>query len=134
MVAREWVRWEEILLEDDDEHHKECYYLRCAPPQGGGVSERYWPLPAGNIVYSADVQFLRSLEEAIICGSASARAVTVAVEITQLRWKSRKQVMDWLDSLISDLVHAFLSFSDEEALVPVPPIDEQQVVDLTMYD
>uniref|UniRef100_A0A453DWU1 Uncharacterized protein n=1 Tax=Aegilops tauschii subsp. strangulata TaxID=200361 RepID=A0A453DWU1_AEGTS len=81
MAAREWVRWEEeILLEDDDEHHKECFYLCCAPPQGGGVSERdlavvgkYWPLPAGNIVYSADVQFLRSLEEAIICGSASAR-------------------------------------------------------------
>ncbi|KAM3197800.1 hypothetical protein ACQJBY_073093 [Aegilops geniculata] len=110
MAAREWVRWEEeILLEDDDEHHKECFYLRYAPPQGGGVSERdlavvgkYWPLPAGNIVYSADVQFLRSLEEAIICGSASARAVTVAAEITQLRWKSRNQVMDWLDSLVSD--------------------------------
>ncbi|XBI15381.1 hypothetical protein VPH35_057805 [Triticum aestivum] len=110
MAAREWVRWEEeILLEDDDEHHKECFYLCCAPPQGGGVSERdlavvgkYWPLPAGNIVYSADVQFLRSLEEAIICGSASARAVTVAADITQLRWKSRKQIMDWLDSLISD--------------------------------
>ncbi|XP_020186339.1 uncharacterized protein [Aegilops tauschii subsp. strangulata] len=109
MAVREWVGWEEeIMLEDGNgEEHKVCYFLLRAPPQDGGKSERdlavvgkYWG--PGNMLYSADLQFLQSLQTALKSGSASARVATLALEITQIRWKSRKEVMDWLTSLVSD--------------------------------
>ncbi|KAM3197801.1 hypothetical protein ACQJBY_073094 [Aegilops geniculata] len=155
MAARQWVRWEEeILLEDDDEHHTECFYLRCAPLLGGVVSERdlavvgkYCPDPApGNMVYSADQQFLRFLQEGITCDSVLAMGATVRVEITQLSWKSGKEVMDWLNLLVTESsgqtsnggaanpVNSVpvqeICITNEQA--PVPAIDEQQVIDLTM--
>ncbi|XP_048574835.1 uncharacterized protein LOC125556083 [Triticum urartu] len=108
-AAREWVGWEEevVLGHDDGEERKVCYYLLRAAPQDSGKSERdlavvgkYWG--PGNIAYSADVQFLLSLETALESGSASARLVTLASEITGLRWKSRREIMDWLTSLVSD--------------------------------
>ncbi|KAM3275263.1 hypothetical protein ACQJBY_043930 [Aegilops geniculata] len=109
MAVRKWVGWEEeIVLEDGDgEERKVCYFLRCAPPQDGGKSERdlavvgkYWG--PGNIAYSVDLQFLQSLRTALESGSVSARVATPALKITQIRWKSRKEVMDWLTSLVSD--------------------------------
>ncbi|KAF7058842.1 hypothetical protein CFC21_065820 [Triticum aestivum] len=108
MAVREWVGWEEIVLEGGDgEERKVCYFLLYAPPQDGGKSERdlavvgkYWG--PGNIAYSADLQFLQSLRTSLESGSASARVVTLVLEITQIRWKSRKEVMDWLTSLVSD--------------------------------
>ncbi|XP_037431069.1 uncharacterized protein LOC119297345 [Triticum dicoccoides] len=108
-AAREWVGWEEevVLGHDDGEKRKVCYYLLRAAPQDSGKSERdlavvgkYWG--PGNIAYSADVQFLLSLETALESGSAFARLVTLASEITGLRWKSRREIMDWLTSLVSD--------------------------------
>ncbi|KAF7013885.1 hypothetical protein CFC21_027932 [Triticum aestivum] len=92
MAVRGWVGWEEeIVMEDNDgEECKVCYFLRSTPPQDGGKSERdlavvgkYWG--PGNIAYSADLQFLQSLQTALESGSAPARVVTVAMETTQLR-------------------------------------------------
>ncbi|XBI81173.1 hypothetical protein VPH35_090145 [Triticum aestivum] len=108
-AAREWVGWEEevVLGDDDGEERKVCYYLLCAAPQDSGKSQRdlalvgkYWG--PGNIAYSADVQFLLSLDTALESGSASATVEALASEITELRWKSRREIMDWLTSLVSD--------------------------------
>ncbi|VAH75343.1 unnamed protein product [Triticum turgidum subsp. durum] len=116
------------------------------------------------MVYSADPQFLRFLQEGITCDSVLAMGVTVRVEITQLSWNSRKEVIDWLNLLISDQAARIkfhyasppLSQSSGQASnggaanpvnsvpvqeicitneqAPVPAIDEQQVIDLTMSD
>ncbi|VAI32328.1 unnamed protein product [Triticum turgidum subsp. durum] len=108
-AAREWVGWEEevVLGDDDGEERKVCYYLLCAAPQDSGKSQRdlavvgkYWG--PGNIAYSPDVQFLLSLDTALESGSTSARVEALASEITELRWKSRREIMDWLTSLVSD--------------------------------
>uniref|UniRef100_R7WGE1 Uncharacterized protein n=1 Tax=Aegilops tauschii TaxID=37682 RepID=R7WGE1_AEGTA len=90
MAARKWVGWEEekvVLGDDDGEECKVCYYLWCATPKDNA--------------YSADVQFLLSLETALESGSASARVMALASEITGLRWKSRREIMDWLTSLVA---------------------------------
>ncbi|KAF7027549.1 hypothetical protein CFC21_039582 [Triticum aestivum] len=100
------------------------------------------------MVYSADPQFLRFLQEGITCDSVLAMGVTVRVEITQLSWNSRKEVIDWLNLLISESsgqasnggaanpVNSVpvqeICITNEQA--PVPAIDEQQVIDLTMSD
>ncbi|KAM3372256.1 hypothetical protein ACQJBY_019244 [Aegilops geniculata] len=118
MAVRGWVGWEEeIVMEDNDgEECKVCYFLRSAPPQDGSKSERdlavvgkYWG--PGNIAYSADLQFLKSLQTALDSGSSSARVVTVAMETTQLRWMSRKEVMDWLTSLVLDPPYGAFGFT-----------------------
>uniref|UniRef100_A0ACD5Y9M9 Uncharacterized protein n=2 Tax=Avena sativa TaxID=4498 RepID=A0ACD5Y9M9_AVESA len=107
-AAKNWVGWEEEVVLDDSGRRVVCYYLRCAPPRGGdGVVERdlavvgkYWGV--GNMAYTAHPKFLRSIEAAAIRSPGPSRAVTVAVEATQLRWKSRREVMDWLTSLVAD--------------------------------
>ncbi|VAH26082.1 unnamed protein product [Triticum turgidum subsp. durum] len=118
MAVRGWVGWEEeIVMEDNDgEECKVCYFLRSVPPQDGGKSKRdlavvgkYWG--PGNIAYSADLEFLQSLKTALESGSASARVVTLAMETTQLRWKSRKEVMDWLTSLVLDPPYGAFGFT-----------------------
>ena len=114
MAVRGWVGWEEeIVMEDNDgEECKVCYFLCSVPPQDGGKSKRdlavvgkYWG--PGNIAYSADLEFLQSLKTALESGSGPARVVTLAMETTQLRWKSRKEVMDWLTSLVSGTTCSF---------------------------
>ncbi|VAI32329.1 unnamed protein product [Triticum turgidum subsp. durum] len=45
---------------------------------------------------------MQSLQTVLESGSVSARVATLALEITQIRWKSRKEVMAWLTSLVAD--------------------------------
>ena len=114
MAARKWVGWEEEVVLDDKERRVVCYYLRCAPPRDAdGEVERdpvvvgkLWGV--GNMVYSAHPQFLRSIGAAAARSQAPSRAVAVAVEATQLRWKSRREVMDWLTSLVAGKLASLL--------------------------
>ncbi|CAM0951312.1 unnamed protein product [Alopecurus aequalis] len=108
MAAKKWVGWEEEVVLDENGRRVVCYYLRCTPPRDGdgeverdlAVVGKFWGV--GNMVYSAHAQFLRSMEAAAAQSQAPSRAVAVALEATQLRWKSRREVMDWLTSLVAD--------------------------------
>ncbi|KAM0822759.1 hypothetical protein ACQ4PT_071307 [Festuca glaucescens] len=106
-AAKKWVGWEEEVVLDDIGQSEVRYYLCCAPPRDGdGEVERDLAVvgklsDAGNVVYWAHDEFVWSIHAAAARSPGPSRALTVTVEATQLGCKSRREVMDWLTSLVA---------------------------------
>jgi hypothetical protein len=106
-AVKKWVGWEEKVCLDRTGSQVVCYYLRYASPRDGRSELEKYPAVVGNysgvgnMLYAPHAQFLQSIQAAAARSPGPSRAVTVAVEATQLRWKSRREIMDWLTSLVA---------------------------------
>jgi hypothetical protein len=86
-----------------------CYYLRRARPRDGdfdgeverdpAVNGKFWGV--GSMEYSVHPKFLRSIQAAVAQSPGPSRAAMVEMECRQLRCKTRREVMDWLTSLVA---------------------------------
>jgi hypothetical protein len=111
-AARRWVQWEEVVVSNDRGRRLVHYYLR-GEPGAGGREERELAVVGRersprHMSYAVQGRFLRSLAAA---GDGSAapspsRSPAAAAEGAPRKWRSRREVVDWLSSLVSGKIRA----------------------------
>ncbi|XP_047071832.1 uncharacterized protein LOC124680836 [Lolium rigidum] len=108
-TARRWVQWEEVVVSNDRGRRLVHYYLRGEPGAGAGGGEERELAVVGrersprHMSYAVQGRFLRSLAAA---GDGSAapspsQSPAAAAEGAPRKWRSRREVVDWLSSLVS---------------------------------
>jgi hypothetical protein len=112
-AARKWVQWEEVVVSNDRGRRLVHYYLRGEPGSGAGGGEERELAVVGrersprHMWYAVQGRFLRSLPAA---GDGSAvpspSQSPGAAEGAPRKWRSRREVVDWLRSLVSGKIRA----------------------------
>uniref|UniRef100_A0A0E0ELS6 BAH domain-containing protein n=1 Tax=Oryza meridionalis TaxID=40149 RepID=A0A0E0ELS6_9ORYZ len=105
-ARRRWVQWEEVVVSNDRGRRLVHYYLRGAAAGGGGGGEARELAVVGrersprHMSYVVQGRFLRSLAAAGVGGGAPRK------------WRSRREVVDWLSSLVSGCNYGSSSMSN----------------------
>uniref|UniRef100_A0ACD5ZYY6 Uncharacterized protein n=2 Tax=Avena sativa TaxID=4498 RepID=A0ACD5ZYY6_AVESA len=103
-----WVQWEEVVVSNDRGRRLVHYYLRGDPGSGAGGGEERELAVVGrersprHMSYAVQGRFLRSLAAAGDGSAAPSPSQSpAAAEGAPRRWRSRREVVDWLSSLVS---------------------------------
>ncbi|KAL6596241.1 hypothetical protein ACP70R_047605 [Stipagrostis hirtigluma subsp. patula] len=107
MARGRWTQWEEVVVSNDRGRRLVHYYLR-----GGAGGEKRELAVVGrersprHMTYAVQGRFLRSLAAAAGAAAASpspsrSPAAAGADGGAQRKWRSRREVVDWLSSLVS---------------------------------
>uniref|UniRef100_A0A0D9X836 BAH domain-containing protein n=1 Tax=Leersia perrieri TaxID=77586 RepID=A0A0D9X836_9ORYZ len=129
-ATKRWVQWEEVVVSNDRGRRLVHYYLRGASTGGGGggggeevrelavVGRERSPR---HMAYVVQGRFLRSLAAAAAAPSPSRSAVDA--EGAPRKWRSRREVVDWLSSLVSGGNYGPSSMADRFNENPYDDID-----------
>lgn len=102
-----WVRWEEEMVSNDRGRREVHYYVR----DGGGGRDLAVvgrEKSARHISYAVPAKFVQSLVRLSDAASSSAVKPAVAALPSDLKLRSRRQVVDWLSLLVSGYLIIFL--------------------------
>lgn len=104
-AARRWVQWEEVVVSNDRGRRLVHYYLRGEPGSGG--EERELAVVGRersprHMSYAVQGRFLCSLAAAGDGSAAPSPSQSpAAAEGVPRKWRSRREVVDWLSTLVS---------------------------------
>lgn len=102
------MQWEEVVVSNDRGRRLVHYYLR-GEPGDGGAEERELAVVGRersprHMSYAVQGRFLRSLAAAPPgAASPSPSRSPAAADGAPRKWRSRREVVDWLSSLVSGL-------------------------------
>ncbi|CAM0945166.1 unnamed protein product [Alopecurus aequalis] len=107
-ATRRWVQWEEVVVSNDRGRRLVHYYLRGEPGSGAGGGEEKELAVVGrersprHMSYAVQGRFLYSMAAAGDgSASPSPSQSPAAAEGAPRKWRSRREVVDWLSSLVS---------------------------------
>uniref|UniRef100_A0ACD6AGE1 Uncharacterized protein n=1 Tax=Avena sativa TaxID=4498 RepID=A0ACD6AGE1_AVESA len=105
-ARKRWVQWEEVVVSNDRGRRLVHYYLRGEPGSGGGEERELAVVgrerSPRHMSYTVQGRFLRSLAAAGDGSAAPSPSQSPdAAEGAPRRWRSRREVVDWLSSLVS---------------------------------
>ncbi|KAG0460031.1 hypothetical protein HPP92_023159 [Vanilla planifolia] len=119
-----WDRWEEVVVSNDRGRREVHYYLRdCGGGRDLAVVGR--EKSARHMSYVVPSKFMQSLARISAPAFPSAAAAAAGTVPWDLKWRSRREVVDWLSSLVSEHgVSAFNGYSDDDAGPTTIPISK----------
>ncbi|KAM0908045.1 hypothetical protein ACQ4PT_015715 [Festuca glaucescens] len=105
-AAKRWMQWEEVVVSNDRGRRLVHYYLRGAGGASGGEERELAVVgrerSPRHMSYAVQGRFLRSLAAAGDgSASPSPSQSPAAAEGAPRKWRSRREVVDWLSSLVS---------------------------------